>query len=384
MNPLTPTAASPRRILIICDGLFRGGLAKVVLAWVEGLAGRGHRVGLALLNPQQDYPVPALAWHTTFPESAPKTGFRRWQHRKRWTAFIRDAIDGFERQHGVADLVIAAGEECLRCGAQVHHRNLWISSHSSQLQSRKGEDAWAQLRYRIKIWRRGRRLRALLNGKNLHMISEGQAQELTDLLGVRPARLRVIPNPFDIGAIRAQAAGTTPQSRAQTKPYIIGIGEFNVRKAFDRLIAAFARCAFEGDLVLVGQGEQQGALMRQATDLGIEGRVRFIPFHDNHYALLSRAKLLVMTSKSEGLPNTLIESLIVGVPAIALDCPHGPREILGPVCAEAVIPQDRLNLLPSRIDQFVAIPYAIGDAAVERFRRDQVLRQIESLGLAPD
>ncbi|MBL8521703.1 MAG: glycosyltransferase, partial [Betaproteobacteria bacterium] len=230
-----------------------------MLAWAEGFAARGHVVGLALLNPQIDYPVPALAWQIQFPERAPKGGVRRWRHRARWTAFIRQSIADFERVHGSAHLVIAAGEECLRCAAQVEHANLWISSHSSQLQSPKGEGTWSRLRYRIKIWRRGMRLRALLDGRNMHMISEGQARELTETLGVRPARLKVIANPFDIEALRARARQSTPQSLAQTAPFIIGIGEFNARKAFDRLIAAFARCTFEGELVLVGQGEAREA-----------------------------------------------------------------------------------------------------------------------------
>ncbi|MBL8521562.1 MAG: glycosyltransferase, partial [Betaproteobacteria bacterium] len=169
---------------------------------------------------------------------------------------------------------------------------------------------------------------------------------------------------------------------AQTAPFIIGIGEFNARKAFDRLIAAFARCTFEGELVLVGQGEAREALEHQAAALGIGPRVRFVPFHDNHYALLARARLLVMTSRSEGLPNTLIEALIVGVPAIALDCPHGPKEILSPVCPGALLPQDRLEDLPGRIDRFVEKPYPIPEASITRFHRDHVLGELERLGEA--
>ena len=194
----------------------------------------------------------------------------------------------------------------------------------------------------------------------------------------------MIANPFDIDSIRAQALRETPQSLAQTAPFIIGIGEFNARKAFERLIDAFARCKFGGELVLVGQGEARDALGRQAQALGLAARVKFVPFHDNHYALLARAKLLVMTSKSEGLPNTLIESLIVGVPAIALDCPHGPKEIIGPVGADALIAQERLDLLPERIERFVAAPYPIPEPAVARFRREHVLEQIERLGGPPD
>lgn len=372
-------SAKPLRIVLVCDGLLHGGLAKVVIAWANGLKHRGHTVGLVVLNPRLDYALPNNDWHRIAPALPAYTGIARMQRRNTLREFIASAVHSFEAAFGVADLVLAAGEECLRCASGIEHSNIWLSSHSSQLQAPKGDGVLAQLRYRFKVWRRGARLRALIDGRCIHVVSEGLADELTQTLGVRPARIEVIGNPFDVEAIRASARHSTEQALAQREAFIIGIGEFNARKAFERLIDAFHRCRFTGHLVLLGQGERLSALQAQAAALGIAHRVRFVPFHDHHYALLARARLLVMTSKSEGLANVLIEALILGVPAIAIDCPHGPREILQPLCDDALLSPSRLVELSERIDRFIEAPYAINDAAFARFAIDHVIARIEAL-----
>ena len=75
----------------------------------------------------------------------------------------------------------------------------------------------------------------------------------------------------------------------------------------------------------------------------------------------------------------LVEAIILGVPALSVDCPHGPKDILLPICRDALVPPDRLDLLPARIDRFVADPYAIEPRHIERFTRDFVLDQYLSL-----
>ena len=144
-------------------------------------------------------------------------------------------------------------------------------------------------------------------------------------------------------------------------------------------LATAEQMMFKGDLVLVGQGNDEKKLRQLAIDDGLEEWVKFFPFHANHYALLRKAKLLVSTSRSEGFGNVLVEALILGVPALSADCPHGPKDILLPVCSAALIPPDRLELLPERIDRFITQPYAIEPHHLQRFTRDFVLDQYLSL-----
>ena len=364
-----------RNILIVVDSLMKGGLSRVAIDLLNGFKQRGACVGLLVLRPVMDYTFPAPDWQRVYAHNARLSGLARALHRRRLGVFIAEGIAAFEAECGTADLIIAAGENAPRCAARVDHPRLLLSFHSSQLQAIKGENWIGRWRQAFKIARRGLRVQSQLDDKNVHLISDGLAEELTGVLGVRPRSLSVIYNPFDLESIRQLAMQSTPQATAQARPFIIGVGEFNSRKAFDRLIQAFSQCRFTGDLVLVGQGDEESSLRQLADTLGVAARVKFLPFHENHYALLRKAKLLVMTSRSEGFGNVLVEALVLGVPALSIDCPHGPKDILSPFGAQALIPPGRLDLLPARIDELVVHPYAIEAAHVTRFSHEMVLNR---------
>ena len=370
----------PRNLVMVVDTLKRGGLAKVELELAQAFVQQGHRVGLICLNPDQDYALPeGLALHAVWTPVRPRF---RWQAvgvRRAQQQWIGQTLAAFERQFGAAHLVLGAGELSLRLMPGLGHPALVVSSHSSQLQAPKGSGQWAQLRLVVKRWRRGARLRALLNGQRVHVVSKGLAQELSDTLKVRPRELVTIYNPFDVAGMREAAMQPTPQSDARTHPFVLGVGEFNARKAFHRLIQALHDGDFQEDLVLLGQGPQEEALREQAKALGLAERVHFVPFHPGHLALVRKARLLVLCSDSEGLGNVLIEALILGVPVVSTDCPHGPREIIEPLCPAALVSLQELSRLPQVMKQVLAQPYPIPEAYLARYERSQVVAQYLAL-----
>merc|ERR1712202_13152 len=49
---------------------------------------------------------------------------------------------------------------------------------------------------------------------------------------------------------------------------------------------------------------------------------------ENPYTYLKKSDILVHTSKYEGLPNVLLEALVLKKFVISSNCPTGPKEIL--------------------------------------------------------
>ena len=56
--------------------------------------------------------------------------------------------------------------------------------------------------------------------------------------------------------------------------------------------------------------------------------VKLLNFVENPYNYIKQTDLFILSSKYEGLPNVLLETLVIRKFIISSDCPTGPKEIL--------------------------------------------------------
>ena len=164
------------------------------------------------------------------------------------------------------------------------------------------------------------------------VVSKAAQQDLLLTTKLDPERVRVILNPV-ISPDLFEKTKTRPEHpwfEPGQPPVILGVGRLTQAKDFPTLIKAFAlvRKQRTARLMILGEGEDRSKLEKLISDLELQDDVCLPGFVNNPYAYMAHASVFVLSSVFEGLPTVLIESLAIGTPVVATDCPSGPREIL--------------------------------------------------------
>lgn len=157
-------------------------------------------------------------------------------------------------------------------------------------------------------------------------VSEGVRSDLVQRCGVPADRIVVIPNPVDVGDLRAKGA-QLPDIPLPDR-YIVSVNRLAESKNVGLQFEALLQSGAPHDLVILGEGPERGALERRAQALGLGGRVHFLGFVSNPHPIVARADMFLSTSNAEGFPNALAEAMALGVPSVSTNCRSGPAEIL--------------------------------------------------------
>ncbi|MGD8939271.1 MAG: glycosyltransferase, partial [Gammaproteobacteria bacterium] len=241
---------------------------------------------------------------------------------------------------GPFDLITAHLQKAHRLTAKAGIKKAYFCIHSTVSQgSLAGRSG-------IRLYLKRRRLKNLLDGKDIITVSKGIAEDLLDAVHIKPKSIRTIYNPVDFALIRRLAAETNP---FKNEDYIIHVGRLTPSKRHDILLRAYAKSGITQKLLLLGDGPLKQSIEQQAKELGIKEKVLFAGFHVNPYPIIKDAKLCLLTSDYEGLPTALIESLALHVPVLSTDCPSGPKEILTGGLANALMPVGDINAIAQKI-----------------------------------
>ena len=156
-------------------------------------------------------------------------------------------------------------------------------------------------------------------------------------LGVEPARVAVLRNGVDLGLF---VAGDRDAARAElgfTGPTLLSVGHL-IRDKGHHLVVDTLTLAPELKAVIVGEGRLQAELLQHARAVGVESRLRLVG--NQPQAALARyylaADATVLASKSEGMPNVLLESLACGTPVIATAVGGNAEVVSAPVAGELI------------------------------------------------
>ena len=161
-------------------------------------------------------------------------------------------------------------------------------------------------------------------------VSDGVKQNLTEEFGISARRIVVVHNPIDTESIRRFAGEPLIAPLAAGSPLIVAVGRLVRFKGFDLLVRAMAALPPElrAHLIIIGEGEERTALEALIDAEGLRGSVQLLGLQRNPWQYMALAEVFVLSSRTEALPNVIIEAFALGLPVVAADCSAGVRELL--------------------------------------------------------
>ncbi|MBP3819001.1 MAG: glycosyltransferase family 4 protein [Butyrivibrio sp.] len=139
---------------------------------------------------------------------------------------------------------------------------------------------------------------------------------------------RIIPNPVS----RKFYIPDDEYKKISERKNIVAVGRLEWQKNHKMLVECFAKIKHKypsEKLVIYGRGTKYDELKAMIKQYNLQDDVNLAGEVKNIQEYIKDAKMFVMTSNHEGIPNAMLEAMALGLPVICTDCPAGgPREYI--------------------------------------------------------
>lgn len=134
-----------------------------------------------------------------------------------------------------------------------------------------------------------------------------------------------VPNPIPMELLSLRH-----QLDRGSRKILLSLGRLVPEKQVSHIIRCFSRLSNEfhnWDLHIYGDGSERQNLEKLACHLNMSSRIFFGGYAADPWSVMRAVDGFVMTSRFEGFPNSLLESMAMGIPCISYDCQSGPYDI---------------------------------------------------------
>lgn len=352
-----PDASKPFDVLIVVSHLGAGGMQRVVTSLANAWSANGYKVGVVVrgTNVKDAFVLSSAVSRIELPAVV----FRRrllyvatifsivlwaWKLRSTIKKSKTPRVVSFIRTTNVQVILACLGLKNVR---------VVISERNDPLRQNLGKLA--------PFWN----LMSRLLYRYADVVTANSRGVLDSMKSYVPAdRLAHVPNPLTIphadGGVFAE------------HPVVLAVGRLVPQKGYDVLLAAFACFAARHPdwlLWMVGDGPLRGTLKRQADELGISARVRWVGAVADPFPYYRTAEIFALSSRYEGMPNALLEAMGCGLPAVVTNASPGPLEVVEHEKSGLVVPSDdaeRMSAALGRLAEDRALRHRLGQAARQR------------------
>lgn len=149
-------------------------------------------------------------------------------------------------------------------------------------------------------------------------------ESVAEMRAIGCTRVLRIPNGVDTKVFRSPSTEDRNEARAEvlgsghsTLRLVLAVGRLHAQKDLATLIDACAQLGPEYFLCMVGDGPERYALERRVRERNVAARVRFVGAVSDVRPYYYAADVFVLTSRSEGMPNAVLEAMACGLPIVA-------------------------------------------------------------------
>lgn len=160
-------------------------------------------------------------------------------------------------------------------------------------------------------------------------ISNNSLRSLSIIFPELMPKVRIIRNGINCDDIRKKSKDFCDFNFGNV-PTFVCVGRLDENKNFSLVIQAVSvlkKRGIECKLILLGQGEKESYLKKQAETLGISDSVFFLGYQLNPYSYIARSKALCISSYSEGFPTVALETMALGIPFVTTKVSGASEEL---------------------------------------------------------
>ncbi|PPR53563.1 MAG: N-acetylgalactosamine-N,N'-diacetylbacillosaminyl-diphospho-undecaprenol 4-alpha-N-acetylgalactosaminyltransferase [Alphaproteobacteria bacterium MarineAlpha5_Bin6] len=195
----------------------------------------------------------------------------------------------------------------------------------------------------------------LVNG--VVSVSSGIKDNINSIVKINQKKIRVIYNPIKYNAdILIKDSQIKTKLFGESKLNIVSTGSLKKSKDYGTLINAIDLLIKRKNnlkLFILGEGEERLKLEKLIQEKKLHKNIKLVGHVHNPMEYLFNGDLYVNTSLYDGLPLSLIEALLSGIPIISTNCESGPREILNNGKYGKLIPINDYKSLSDEIEKFI-------------------------------
>lgn len=221
-----------------------------------------------------------------------------------------------------------------------------------------------------------------------------------DLKIGHPNQYVVIPLGFDLSALAAVEDRRNTFRRelgvADDTVLVTIVGRLTAIKNHDMLLRAAHRLQRRSrtrvEFAVVGNGELRSELEETAVDLGLAHLFHFAGWRTDMPDVYADSDIVVLTSKNEGTPVTLIEAMAAGRPVVATDV-GGVKDVIDDGKTGILVAPHREDRLAIALGQLADLPeerarlaQAAREGALKQYDKKRLFEDVEKLyrELVPD